>query len=113
MKLSLPEPCYLEIEVGEKITKIDVFAANRVLEEAQKQPGQDQRWRAIAKYLETTLGIPQGSLAENQVVTFNQAVIKKYDEAWEIISKKVAGIASSQQSTKEESPQTIPIGKIG
>lgn len=110
LQLSAPAVLTLKSPDGSKVTKIDVYDARRMLEEAEKEPSQEARWLKVARYIADKLNIDPTELAESSAVEFhehiNRIVLIKNSER----KKKLDEIVAWPDSTLV-SPTTSALGQ--
>lgn len=110
MELQLNQPAWLTLRSPDGLTeaKIDVYKARRLLEEAEKQPSEELRWKVIIKFLGEQLNVNGDTLAESSAIEFheciNRAVIALNDER----KKRLSNIASLPDSTPASQTTSEP-----
>lgn len=110
LKFSKPAYIKLETETGQSVS-IDVYKARKILELSDKQPSEEAKWEYINKWLKEQLTIPEGvDLAWNQLLEFNDLVVKLVIKLNEERLGKTEGILSSQQPI-QVSPMIIENGQ--
>ncbi len=92
--LKLSQPAWLTLETNEgHSTKIDVYEARRMLEQAQKQPNEELRWKMVLDWLATKLTADRESMAENMAIDFHEAICAKVVSLAVDRKKKIESIA--------------------
>lgn len=100
--VKLMEPVFLRLELPDgNSARVDVCEAWRFLEDANKKPSQDQRWKTIKEFLATKLQVPIESLAESTAWQFHETVVALGTQVKEQIRKNCVSIVSSQQPIQE------------
>lgn len=113
--ISLSKPALVKLVVpvegaDPKEVLIDVYAARRMLEQAAKQPSEEDRYRTIMQWIAQQCQVPVLSLAENMALEFNDMVTAVVIQLNSVRSKKSESIASSLTSIPE-SQTTLPPGQ--
>jgi hypothetical protein len=117
--LMLDEPAYVKVSNsdGSYTAEIDIYAAMRMLGEADALNDESKRWTSIVNYLADELDCDQSTLAENVAIAFNDyvcAIVVALNDARkkkaESIAETFATNASSLTFT-QVSPATSASGK--
>lgn len=111
-KLKLIAPAYLELEAhdGSSKTMVDVMEAWRFLEDANKKPNQEARWKSIRCYLAEKMKVQPELIAESTAWEFHDVIVKLGQVCREQHRKNLDSIVSSQQPIPE-SQQTSRTGQ--
>jgi hypothetical protein len=117
--LMLDEPAYVKVSNsdGSNTAEIDIYAAMRMLGEADALNDESKRWAMIVNYLADELDCDPATLAENVAIAFNDyvcAIVVALNDARkkkaEIIAETFATTASSLTFTPA-SPATSAPGR--
>lgn len=76
MELKLNEPCFLKLTSPDGTTSVsvDVYVARRVLEEAEKEPTEEMRWKRVISFIAEQLKIEPALLAESTALEFHECI---------------------------------------
>lgn len=95
LQLSPPAFLHLQSSDGSKQAKLDVYAARRMLEEAERQPTPEAHNKAILDWLAGKLQCERDSLAENMAIELNDCIVKLVEKLNSERQKKTEQTASS------------------
>jgi hypothetical protein len=90
----------LESPDGSKEVKIDVYEAFRMLQNLEKLPSEDAKWKKILEWLSKKLDIPEEDLAENMAIAFQNAIIELVEKSSDKLSKQFFSTVSWDDSTQ-------------
>ena len=99
--LKLGKPAFLTVETpdGSKRVRIDVFAAYRILVEAEKRPSEADRWQYVLHWLAEQLEVDPSLLAESNAIMFHNAILQLVKKLNEELSQDFFQTASWDDST--------------
>ena len=106
-KLKLEKPAFLDlVSHDEKYNvTIDLFEANQLLENSDKQPDKEAKWNAVIGYMATKLGCDRKFISRSNAYDFWEHVAAAAKHTVEVTKKKCEAMLSSPTSTLE-SPTT-------
>ncbi len=89
--LQLHAPLIVKIKHpnGKEAVDIDVFAAARMLTDAEKQPNEQMRWESVKRWLADKLQCPKEDVSENQAWQFHEVIVKLRNEGLERIKNSI------------------------
>lgn len=111
------KPAYIRIETEDGLTaRVDVYAARRMLELADKQPDYDSKWQYIETWLleqlkaSNTKDLSGYKIAQNILIEFNDSICALVIHLNKERQSKIDGMLSSQQPI-QASPVTTENGQ--